>query len=173
MSTPAKAKLKALDKEAEDVEFMFNPSTLSISRSMSIEQSPGARTKSGQNKTSFKHPNPYTLTISNLMFDTYESGKSVLDYVNKLTKAVEFTDQGKGQNQRPPIYLFTWGKHDYLRAFVKDFKCQLTLFLPDGTPVRAIIDLVLEQVDPPQPPSSQGPKNPSPGARQGSRTIFG
>lgn len=173
MSTPEKAKLKALDKEAEDVEFMFNPNELSISRSMSIEQSQGARTESGQNKTSFKHPNPYTLKISNLMFDTYETGKNVLDYVKKLAKAVEFTDQGKGQNQRPPIYLFTWGKHEYLRAFVKDFSCRLTLFLPDGTPVRAIIDLVLEQVDPPQPSSSQGPKNPSSSARQGSKTIFG
>ena len=107
------------------------------------------------------------------MFDTYESGKSVLDSVKKLSKAVEFTEQGKGQNQRPPIYLFTWGKYEYLRAFVKDFSCRLTLFLPDGTPVRAIIDLTLEQVDPPQPPSDKSPQNPSSSDRQQSKTLFG
>ena len=171
MTTLEKAKLKGLDG-ADDIEFMFNPTEISLSRSMSIEQSQGARTETGQNKTSFKHPNPYTLTIGNLMFDTYESGKSVLENVQKLSKAVEFTSAGKGENKRPPIYLFTWGNHDYLRAFVKDFSCKLTIFLPDGTPVRAVINLTLEQVELPQPSSDPSPKNPSPRARQGSKPLF-
>ncbi len=171
MTNLEKAKLKGLDG-AEDIEFMFNPNEISLSRSMSIEQSQGARTESGQNKTSFKHPNPYILKISNLMFDTYESGKSVLEHVKKLSKAVEFTSKGKGENKRPPIYLFTWGKHEYLRAFVKDFSCKLTIFLPDGTPVRAVVDLTLEQVELPQPSSDPSTPNPSPGARQGSKPLF-
>ncbi|MEO0985395.1 MAG: hypothetical protein AAFY20_07590 [Cyanobacteria bacterium J06639_14] len=172
MTQLEKAKLKGLDG-AQDIDFMFNPTELTFSRSMSIEQSPGARDKSGQNKTSFKHPNPYTLKIGNLIFDTYETQKSVLDQVKKLSKSVEFTDKGKGQNKRPPIYLFAWGQHDYLRAFVKDFSCRLTLFLPNGTPVRAIIDLTLEQVELPQPTSDQGPANPSSSDRTASKPLFG
>jgi len=171
MTELQKAKLTGLEG-AEDIEFMFNPTELSLSRSMSIEQSEGARTDTGQNKTSFKHPNPYSMKVGNLIFDTYESGKSVLEHMTKLSKAVEFTEQGKGQNKRPPIYIFTWGKHEYLRVFVKTFSCKLSLFLPDGTPVRANIDLDLEQVDPPTPPTSQGAKNPSASARKSSKTLF-
>ncbi|MEL7355587.1 MAG: hypothetical protein AAFN40_03375 [Cyanobacteria bacterium J06560_6] len=171
MTNLQKAKLTGQD-EAQDIEFMFNPSELSLSRSMSIEQAEGARTKTGQNKTSFKHPNPYSMKVGNLIFDTYESGKSVLEHVSKLSKAVEFTDRGKGKNKRPPIYLFTWGDHKYLRVFVKNFSCRLTLFLPNGTPVRAIIDLDLEQVEPPEPPSDLGAKNPSPSDRKGPKTLF-
>lgn len=162
-----KAKLKGLEG-AEDIEFMFNPSEISLSRSMSIEQSEGARGESGQNKTSFKHPNPYELKVGNLIFDTYESGKSVLENVQQLSKTVEFIED-KG---RPPIYLFNWGDHNYIRAFVKNFSCRLTLFLPDGTPVRAMIDLALEQVDLPVSKPDQGAASPSGGDRENSKPLF-
>lgn len=167
-----KAKLMAIDKEADDIEFMFNPNELSFSRSMSIEQARGSRTGSGQNKPSFKHPNPYSLKIGNIIIDTYEDGSSVLDHIKKFTQAVEFSQKGKGNKKRPPVYLFTWGDNQYLRCFVKTFSFKLTLFLPDGTPVRANIDLSLEQVDPPTPPRSQGSSNPNQQTRQSSGSTF-
>jgi hypothetical protein len=78
MSSPLeKAKLVAVDGGA-DIEFMFNPNELSFSRSVDIDQAAGARTESGENKTSFKHPNPYSLSIGNIILDTYEDGSSVL-----------------------------------------------------------------------------------------------
>ena len=167
-----KAMLKAIDNDAEDIEFMFNPNEIAFSRSMSLEQAEGARTDSGQNKTSFKHPNPYGLTINNILFDTYETRKSVLPYVSKFTKAVEFTQEGEGDKKRPPIYLFIWGANKYLRCFVKNFSFKLSLFLPDGTPVRASIDLSLEQVDPPTPAREQGATSPSRGQREAAPSIF-
>lgn len=170
--TLEKAMLKAIDNDAEDIEFMFNPNEIAFSRSMSLEQAKGASTESGQNKTSFKHPNPYGLKISNIIFDTYETGESVLTHVGKFTKAVEFTQKGEGDKKRPPVYLFTWGNNQYLRCFVKNFSFKLSLFLPDGTPVRATIDLSLEQVDLPTPARGQGAANPSVGQRQSAPSIF-
>ena len=141
-----KAKLKALEG-GNDIEFMFNPNTLSFSRSISLEQSAGARTEQeGINKTSFKHPNPYTLNISNILIDTYETGQSALDYVNNFKQAVEFGVEKNGV-KRPPLYLFMWGDQNYLKCFVKSLKYKLTQFKPNGTPVRAFIDLTLEQID--------------------------
>lgn len=170
--TLQKAKLIAVDG-GENIEFMFNPNQLDFTRSIDIEQAQGARTAQGENKTSFKHPNPYSLKISNIILDTYESGKSVLEYVGKFTKAVEFSQGGEGREKRPPIYLFTWGKERYLRCFVKTLNFKLTLFLPDGTPVRAALDLSLEQVDSPTPKPSQGAPNPSQGMREASgRSTF-
>ncbi|MEO1094798.1 MAG: hypothetical protein AAFX01_07850 [Cyanobacteria bacterium J06638_28] len=170
--TLEKAKLKAIDSGVDDIEFMFNPNEISFSRSMSLEQSKGSRTETGQNKTSFKHPNPYSLTVGNIIFDTYETNESVLPYILKFNSAVEFTQKGEGEKKRPPIYLFTWGDNNYLRCFVKKFDFKLTLFLPDGKPVRASVNLSLEQVDPPTPSRSQGASNPSSGQRQSAPSIF-
>ena len=144
--TLQKAKLIAVDG-GENIEFMFNPNQLDFSRSIDIEQAQGARTTEGENKTSFKHPNPYSLKISNILLDTYESGRSVLDHVGKFTKAVEFSQGGEGKDKRPTIYLFTWGKERYLRCFVKTLSFKLTLFLPDGTAVRVMMDRWFEQSD--------------------------
>ncbi|MEM9485449.1 MAG: hypothetical protein AAGA83_17380 [Cyanobacteria bacterium P01_F01_bin.116] len=167
-----KAKLIAIASEAEDIEFMFNPNEISFSRSMSLEQAKGSRTKKGQNKTSFKHPNPYSLKIGNIVIDTYEGGGSVLDHIKKYTKAVEFSEKGKADKKRPPIYLFVWGGNLYMRCFVKSFSFKLTLFRADGTPVRATIDLSLEQVDPPNPETSQLPSSVTQGMRNSSSQIF-
>lgn len=163
--TLVKAKLMALEG-GETIEFMFNPNQLALSRSISLEQAKGTRDKKGNNFVSFKHPNPYSLKISNIIIDTYEEGKSVLDRLKPYKKAVEFAQQGKGNQKRPPIYMFTWGKTNYLRCFVKTLSFKLTLFLPDGTPVRASIDLDLEQVEPPNSQRGQGSPNPSKKQRQ-------
>ena len=170
--TLQKARLVAVDG-GENIEFMFNPNQLDFSRSIDIEQAQGAHTAEGENKTSFKYPNPYSLKISNILLDTYESGTSVLDHVGKFTKAVEFSDSGQGKEKRPPIYLFTWGNERYLRCFVKTLSFKLTLFLPNGTPVRAVLDLSLEQVDSPTPKPGQGTTNPSQSLREASdRSTF-
>ena len=167
-----KAKMIAVDGEADDIEFMFNPTEISFSRSMQIDQSKGARTGTGQNKSSFKYPDPYALSIRNIVIDTYEDNTSVLTHVRKFTQAVEFTQKGKGKKQRPPIYLFTWGANNYLRCFVNKFDFKLTLFLPDGTPVRAIIDLSLEQVEVSTPLKTQGASNPNQATRTASGDTF-
>ena len=160
-----KAKLIAIDG-GQDIEFMFNPNQLDFSRNISLEQAAGARTEEGLNKVSFKHPNPYSLTISNILLDTYESGKSVLKYIDKFKTAVEFSEGGEGRGKRPPIYVFTWGDQKYLRCFVKTLKYTLSMFLSDGTPVRAKVDLTLEEVDYPNTQPNQKAPNPTAQQRQ-------
>jgi Contractile injection system tube protein len=198
MTTLSKATLIPANKgeKATEIKFMFNPTELKFSRSVNIEQSEGSRTSKGQNKTSFKHPNPYQLTISNIILDTYElSGKDqdVLKKLKPFTEAVVYSkgdgsnskgggssgkNKGAGKNQgkdkRPPIYLFTWGTNAYLRCFVKSLNFRLTMFLPDGTPVRAVIDLTLEQVDEAKDQPKLGTPNVSASQRQEERrpTIF-
>lgn len=168
--------LPAQGENAQRIEFMFNPTELKFSRSVSIEQSRGARTDAGQNKTSFKHPNPYQLTISNIILDTYEkraSDRNVLKPLKPFTDAVAFAKEGQGKDQRPPIYIFTWGTNSYLRCFIQSCNFRLTLFLPDGTPVRAILDLTLEQADDSTPQSSQGTPQVSQTQRQSQgRPLF-
>lgn len=163
-----KAKLFSLDQADYDIEFMFNPTQLDFTRGIKLNQPQGARSSQGRAKVSFAAPDPCVLTLSKVMFDTYEQGTDVLKtYINQLTKAVQFLDGATGgtggvggrtsssssggnqsnSNKRPPIYLFIWGAQDYLRCFVESFKYQITMFLPDGTPVRATANLTLKEVD--------------------------
>ncbi|WP_017325736.1 hypothetical protein [Synechococcus sp. PCC 7336] len=162
---PAKAELTA-ESGGTTITFMFNPSELSFSRSMQINSSSGARTDDGTPKVSFGYFNPYSLSISNILFDTYETGKDVMsEYISKLQDALEFKSASE---RRPPIYLFAWGDREYLRCFVQSLSYKLTLFLPDGTPVRAVVDLSLQQIDEWDPPPSTSSGNPSPAERSAS-----
>ena len=148
------------------IEFMFNPTELAFEGVVETAESPGARTEDkGQPKVSFSHVKAYKVTINKILFDTYEAGDDVVKrYINNFRTAVEFV---KGK-ERPPIYQFMWGKQVYLRrCFVEKLNYKLTMFLPDGTPVRAVIDsLTLKEADEPKENGPLGAKPPAKADRQ-------
>ncbi|MDJ1174689.1 hypothetical protein [Roseofilum capinflatum] len=87
-----KAALIPRDGEASSIiRFMFNPEELRFNRSVKIEDMQGARTKRGLPKVNFGFVEPYKLTLSNLIFDTYESGDNVLSEIQPLLDAVDFS----------------------------------------------------------------------------------
>ena len=141
-------KAKLISEESETIEFMFNPSELSFEYSNTWREEEGARTDKGLPKVSFASPNASQITISNILFDTYEQGTDVLEYINKFKKALDFAEKGSAKGKRPPIFIFIWGQNKYLQCFIDRLSYKLTRFLPDGTPVQAQIDqLTLKEVD--------------------------
>ncbi len=141
--TLVKAKLKSDDGGGE-INFMFNPSHITIKNSSDIRPRPGARTAKGLPKMTFAYPEPKVITINDIRFDTYETGKSVMPYLQSFEKALNFVSEEK----RPPTYVFSWGSQQYIRCFIKELSYDLTMFLPDGTPVRAVIkSLTLTEID--------------------------
>lgn len=141
--TLVKAKLTS-DDGGEEIEFMFNPSKITIKSSVYINKDKAARTPKGLPKNTFAYPNPKVITISDIRFDTYETGQSVMPYLQKFENALNFVSAEK----RPPTYLFSWGSQQYIRCFIEDLSYDLTMFLPDGTPVRAVIgSLTLTEID--------------------------
>lgn len=141
-----KAKLISTDGGGT-IEFMFNPAQLVFSQSIRLNKTEGARTGRGLPKVNFAHPEPCTLKISDIWLDTYEKGESVLTHLQQYEKALNFASTGEVKDKRPPTYVFTWGSHQYIRCFIIDLTYTLTMFLPDGTPVRAKLDLSLEEID--------------------------
>jgi Contractile injection system tube protein len=167
-----KARLMPKDGSVPMIEFMFNPTELTFEKTVETSENKGARTEDkGQAKVAFANINPYKVTISKIIFDTYETGENVTKYIEPFRQAVQFPDQknsdGKAQ-QRTPLYTFTWGGQIHLRScFVEKLTYKLTLFLPDGTPVRAVIDsLSLKEADEPKPNNSGTPIQPSPNQRK-------
>lgn len=143
MSKFVKAKLIA-QGGGSNIEFMFNPTELSFKREMNLNSCGGARTDSGIPKVSFGSTKSEKLDLKGLIFDTYETGENVIDkHIQSFQQAVEFLDN----KERPPMYIFAWGKQEYLRCFVQSLSYTLTMFLPDGTPVRAKVDISLQEID--------------------------
>jgi nucleoid-associated protein YgaU len=82
-----------------------------------------------------------------LFFDTYESKQNVKDYVKSIEKLMLIDVE----QHRPPILLITWGKNALnFKCVLEQMQQRYTMFLNDGTPVRAIINATFKEIDPDQ-----------------------
>lgn len=142
--TLVKAMLTTTDAGAVAINFQFNPESLSFSRTVSWKVEDGAYTAAGFPKVSYSNRGAETLKLSNLWFDTYEypTKTSVLDLISPIIKSTEIA----GSLKRPPVYIFAWGEQ-YLKCVVTSISYDLTMFLADGTPVRAKVSIDLQEVD--------------------------
>ena len=135
------------EDDSKNIEFMFNPQELGFEHSLQFNEDQGARTDEGIPKISFAYRNACVLRISNLFFDAYEQDGSVVEYISKLVQSVYFAESGEAKDKRPPFYIFAWGKIQYFTCFVQSLNYRLTRFLEDGTPVQAVVDLTLKEID--------------------------
>ncbi|MEA5476400.1 hypothetical protein VB774_02095 [Pseudanabaena galeata UHCC 0370] len=142
--TLVKAMLTTTDAGAVAINFQFNPESLSFARTVTWKVEDGAYTAAGFPKVSYSNRGAETLKLSNLWFDTYEypTKTSVLDLISPIIKSTEIA----GSLKRPPVYIFAWGEQ-YLKCVVTSISYDLTMFLADGTPVRAKVSIDLQEVD--------------------------
>jgi nucleoid-associated protein YgaU len=99
-----------------------------------------------------------TLTMS-LFFDTYNSDKrSVAQEVKKIESLMLI----KNTLHRPPILLVSWGANALkFKSVLESLKQRYTMFLENGTPVRATIDVIFREIR-----EKQGPPTPVQGEKQ-------
>ena len=142
--TLVKAMLTTTDVGAVAINFQFNPNSLSFSRTVNWKVEEGAYTSAGFPKVSYSNRGAETLKLSNLWFDTYEyaTKTSVLTLISPIIKSTEIA----GSLKRPPVYIFAWGEQ-YMKCVVTSISYELTMFLSDGTPVRAKVSIDLQEVD--------------------------
>jgi nucleoid-associated protein YgaU len=163
-----KAALINVDAEGppQPIECMFNPKeyTFSKANSWGVADTKGTDVP----PLEFKSGNPTTLSLQ-LVFDTYELGVDVRkEYTDAIWNLMRVDDKLKDKNNkgRPPRVRFQWGKSSNSRtwafeAVITKIQQKFTLFLGDGTPVRAVLDVTFQQVTdesllPPQNPTSGG-----------------
>ena len=156
---PVKASIwnEDLKPPAQVVTCLFNPNTFSINKTStwSTEQCQGEDVPLAM----FAGGGAATLTIDELLFDTYtlepQRGKedkhppSVRDYTDKvvkLTKIDPSLKDPKTQRARPPRVTFRWGSWTSFKAVVTSVNQRFTLFMANGTPVRATLSVTLQEV---------------------------
>lgn len=163
-----KAKLLPLHGEpGEPVEFMFNPTLLTFARTVKWQSEQGNRGENALPKVNFSGVDPFKLTLSQVVFDTYEKRECVVEqYIKKLKKAVESPNR---QNKRPPVYYLVWGSRKSFPCVMTTLTYKLDMFLANGTPVRALVDMTLQEVEQENLPGDRQP-NTSNQARSGSES---
>lgn len=131
-----KAIISNLDA-GEDIEVLFNPKEYVIEKKTPWSEvnvfgmdSPPVQFTIGERKR---------LTME-LFFDTSEEKTDVREHTNKIESLMLVN----AQEHRPPLLRFSWGNLSF-DCVLEDLVQRFTLFMNDGTPLRAILKVVFKE----------------------------
>jgi nucleoid-associated protein YgaU len=140
-----------------DTRVFFNPNQYTIQRKVNWKETKGRGMDLPQ--VQFDGGAPRSLSLS-LVFDTYESRTDVRDLTRQIAKLGEVA-QGK---DRPPVCTITWGPtvDPYaglpFTGVVEGITQKFTMFLDDGTPVRATLDVQFKGIEDPEKQFKRTPR---------------
>jgi hypothetical protein len=155
-------RLNKQNKPCAHISVRFNPKELTFNKQNNWK--PAKSPKANTPAFDFSGGGPATLKVQ-LFFDTYAERKDVrkeyTDKIYQLTDVDPSLKEKKTDKGRPPTVRFQWGNMIGFDGVITTIGQRFTLFLPDGIPVRAIMDVTFQQVKdelfyPPQNPTSGG-----------------
>jgi len=149
------------ERSDEPIEALFNPNEITLSRSLQWEEHRRAVLGGEaytQTQARFRYVAAETFSIE-LLFDTYESRsgtswrgaiRDALVPVNPFqrggatdvrqhTRKLALLAEVNQHLHRPPICELRWGEFDIFTGVLTSISQHFTLFLEDGTPVRATV----------------------------------
>lgn len=134
--------LQSTEGSKKKVEFYFNPKEITIDKT--VPWNPHKNTEGDAPTLEFTAGQPKTLACE-LMFDMFEEAGDVhAKYIKELEKFA-LIDSSK---KRPPLLEFFWGSNFPLfKGVIEGLNVKYTLFLPDGTPCRATVNLKMKQAN--------------------------
>jgi hypothetical protein len=126
------------------VDCMFNPFEYTVTKTNTYKEERSNR--SDVPGFEFEKAGPQSLKLT-LVFDTFEEGEDVSRETNKLWKLMESKTRREGNRNRkvpPPEVACEWGVFRFV-AVITTMTQKFTLFKPDGTPVRASVQVTFTQ----------------------------
>lgn len=124
-------------KDGEPIPVLFNPTQYSLDKGNQIAEIgiPGL----GAPILQYVRGNTRTLTME-LFFDTYEQQTDVREYTDQIYGLLGI----QSATHVPPVCAFTWGNLNF-RCVLERVGGRFTLFLSDGTPVRATLSVTFKE----------------------------
>jgi hypothetical protein len=151
----ATLKIISLDGPKITVEAQFNPKEVSVDKSIPWQK----QKKKGPADLEYTGGEPRSMGFE-LLFDGYESGKSVEDQVKKLhdlTDATVQADKKDEKKKRPPKVAVVWGgkgSEDSVGGGIRKFTgviesvaVKYTMFLDSGEAVRATVNIKVKEAN--------------------------
>ncbi|HEX2513833.1 MAG TPA: peptidoglycan-binding protein [Chloroflexota bacterium] len=158
----AAASIINIDSGGAPIRCHFNPKEYTFSKSNTWKT--GDTKGANVPPIEFEKGQPATLQLQ-LLFDTYTERADVrqkyTDALWRLMLVDESLKDQKTKKSRPPKVRFQWGQTWSFEGVIEKLTQKFTLFLPDGTPVRATVDVGFRQIKddslyPRQNPTSGG-----------------
>ena len=142
-----KAFLKFEGKGKENLPCLFNPESITITKSN--DWSGDAMPGKGVPTLTFKGQQSGSMSFD-LVFDTTADGSPVTNYTNKLLANMEIDatlpgTNEKTNNSRPPFVVFHWGQLYSFPAVIKSATVTFDYFSATGVPLRAKVKLDMTQ----------------------------
>src|SRR5262245_516461 len=135
------AKLKISTKQGElakggitEIEAHFNPNKIALSKSVSLLNQPAKGRDVPEQQ--FGNGEPRTFNLD-LLFDTYDTDSQRKDKVTIYTDKLDNLTVVSEDLHRPPICELSWGTWVFFEGVLEKLDHEYTLFMEDGTPVRA------------------------------------
>lgn len=128
---------KVQPAQADKIAVMFNPEEYTLSKEINYARVgvPGLNSPVLQ----FVHGNLQTLEME-LFLDTYELKTDVRIRTKQVTDLLTIDPQ----THAPPVLLFTWSSLSFICVIGKVTQ-RFVMFLPDGTPVRARLQVTFNE----------------------------
>src|SRR5215469_11716274 len=129
--------VKIRPKGLPEFDVPFNPNQYSLDKANQIAEAavPGLQAPILQ----YVGGNTRTLSME-LFFDTYEEQTDVRDHTDKIYNLLEIDPE----KHVPPICTITWGGFSF-RGVLDHASGRFSLFLPDGTPARANLNVTFKE----------------------------
>lgn len=135
------------------IKFAFNPKEFTLARSAEWKSKPSKKPTMPE----FIGSKPAAVSLE-MFLDASTSG-DVMGDVKQLFACVDPHPATEKDKPSPPFVSFGWGTQTYLDcAIVKSVSVKFTRFKADGTPIRAVVAVSLEELKP-----STGKQNPTSG----------
>lgn len=147
MTELKKADLQVIDKNdtaTETIPVQFNPTTLSVTMSNSVD----GGTSRGRQTQQYNGSASTQLSLD-LHFDTADEGATAqpVDVRTKTNQIRQFVlPGGEGSKQAPPRVRFRWGPFT-LTGVMTSLSEELSLFSPDGVPLRSKVSVQIKEQD--------------------------
>jgi len=153
------------------VQFPFNPKEFTLKKDANWKSEP-AKGSTEAPTPEFTGTGPGKVTLEVFLDGTGDPGGTITAEIDTLLSTVKPLAQTVDQNKpSPPMVMFGWGSQVILTGFVKNVSIKYTMFKPDGTPLRAVAKVTLEEI--PQTPGRQNPTSGGLAARRTHRLIEG
>lgn len=147
----------------------FNPSTLRLSKTSSWHANPTRGSRQAP-RAQFVGTGPETLSTK-LLFDGFDSlGGTVTPVLHAVSQLLDWTcvpaSAYEAATPQPPLVTFRWGTGVGFTGFLHSVNAEYTMFAPDGTPLRATVDITLQRT-----PDDPKGTNPTSGGVAGRRSA--
>jgi len=131
--------------DVTEIQAHFNPNKIALSKSVAVlTQAASGRDVPEQQ---FRHGEPRTFNLD-LLFDTYDTDSLEKDPVTIYTSKLDSLTIVSEKLHRPPICELSWGTLGvFFTGVVEKLDHEYTLFMEDGTPVRATSKCVFKEYE--------------------------